>query len=52
MVFATNDEQIETGCAMRLIPLDWKSIKLKRFARSSLAAEAQAACERKTVFTG
>jgi hypothetical protein len=45
LIFATTESQIEQGHVLSLICIDYKSIKLMRYARSSLSAETQAACE-------
>jgi hypothetical protein len=45
LIFATTESQIEQGHALAVLCIDYKSIKLRRYARSSLSAETQAACE-------
>ena len=43
-MFAMDEEGLKTGEARPLVVVDWASRKLPRVCRSSLAAEAQAAC--------
>ncbi len=44
MVLAVDDDGIANGTTKPLVVLGWASRKLTRVCRSSLAAEAQAAC--------
>ena len=45
LIFPTTESQIREGHALTLCCLDYKSVRLRRYARSSLSAETQAACE-------
>ena len=44
LIFAIDEDGIVNGNTKPLVVLDWASRKLKRVRRSSLSAEAQAAC--------
>ena len=44
LVFAIDEDGISNGTTKPLVVLDWASRRLRRVCRSSLAAEAQAAC--------
>ena len=44
LVFAIDEDGIQNGTTKPLVVLDWASRKLRRVCRSSLSAEAQAAC--------
>ena len=45
LIFPTTESQIRDGHALTLCCIDYKSVRLRRYARSSLSAETQAACE-------
>ena len=44
LIFAIDEDGIVNGNTKPLVVLDWASRKIKRVCRSSLSAEAQAAC--------